>query len=292
VSKSDVATFAFALLSLREAGAALGGTVELHLTYDEEVGGEIGPRRLLAQGLSKPDFAIVPGFSYQVVTAHNGCLHLEVTVGGRSAHAALPKTGVDALRSATAILSVLYAENDSYDGTISHVPGIGSPSLTVGLIEGGVNTNVVPDRIIFRVDRRMIPEEQPAEVESRLRQLIGDAKGHPGISIEIRRVLLAAPMRPVAGTERLARIVAGHAKETIGQQIDICGVPLYADGRHYAAQGIPTVMYGAGPRSLLEANAHRADERVALNDLGKATKVIALSVAELLSHRTASCSKR
>ena len=80
------------------AGAPLRGTVELHFTYDEEAGGEIGPKWLLDAGIERPDLAICAGFSYAVVTAHNGCLHLEVEVRGRSAHAAMPSTGVDALR--------------------------------------------------------------------------------------------------------------------------------------------------------------------------------------------------
>ncbi|MCG8360322.1 MAG: peptidase M20, partial [Kiloniellales bacterium] len=46
--------------------------------------------------------------------------------------------------------------------------------------------------------------------------------------------------------------------------------------------GVPTIMYGAGPRSLLEANAHRADERVGLADLRKATEVVALTLVDLL----------
>src|SRR5271165_386276 len=95
VSKSDFATYAFALKALLEAGAPLGGTVELHLTYDEETGGAIGPGWLLAQGLTKPDYAVSAGFAYAVTVAHNGCLHLEITVRGRSAHAARPDTGVD-----------------------------------------------------------------------------------------------------------------------------------------------------------------------------------------------------
>ena len=68
----------------------------MHLTYDEEVGGEIGPRRLLEKGLSNPDLAISAGFSYAVTTAHNGCLHLEVVVRGRQGHAAMPERGVEA----------------------------------------------------------------------------------------------------------------------------------------------------------------------------------------------------
>ena len=61
------------------------------------------------------------------------------------------------------------------------------------------------------------------------------------------------------------------------------GVPLYTDARHYAAAGIPTVLYGAGPRTIEEANAHRADERLPLEDLFKATEVIALTLHDLLA---------
>ncbi len=100
VSKSDIATYAYALRALEACDAPLHGAVELHITYDEEAGGLIGPARLLAKGLTKPDYAISAGFSYSVVIAHNGCLHLEVRIEGRSAHAARPDTGVDALEAA------------------------------------------------------------------------------------------------------------------------------------------------------------------------------------------------
>ena len=175
VSKSDIATYAFAMLALEESSAALNGTVELHVTYDEEVGGEIGPRWILEQGLSKPDLAIGAGFSYAVVSAHNGCLHLEVDVLGRSAHAARPFTGIDALEAANSILSALYGWRGGLAARTSKIAGIGSPQMTIGLISGGVNTNVVPDRITFRLDRRMVPEEDPAEVEAELRAVIAKA---------------------------------------------------------------------------------------------------------------------
>ena len=59
------------------------------------------------------------------------------------------------------------------------------------------------------------------------------------------------------------------------------GVPLYTDARHYAARGIPCVLYGAGPRTLLEANAHNADENLRLSDLRAATKIVARAAAEI-----------
>jgi succinyl-diaminopimelate desuccinylase len=284
VSKSDFATYVWVLLALRASGAALRGTVELHLTYDEEAGGEIGPRWLLEQGISKPDLAIGAGFSYGVVTAHNGCLHLEVTLTGRSAHAARPFTGIDALEAATHVLGALYAWRKGLAARVSDVAGIGSPQLTIGLIEGGINTNVVPDRVVFRLDRRMIPEENPAEVEAELRGVIeAAARAFPAAGLHISRILLAAPLTPLPGAARLAGLLCAHASRVMGEPVGAVGVPLYTDARHYAAHGVPIALYGAGPRSIEEANAHRADERLFLDDLRKATEVVALTLRDLLS---------
>ena len=82
VSKSDFSTFTFAVRALEAVAKPAKGAVELHFTYDEEFGGELGPGWLLAQGLTKPDLMVAAGFSYEVVTAHNGCLQMEVTVHG------------------------------------------------------------------------------------------------------------------------------------------------------------------------------------------------------------------
>ncbi len=287
VSKSDFATYAYALLALETAmaaGARLSGTVELHLTYDEEAGGEIGPHWIIAAGISKPDLAIAAGFSYGVVTAHNGCLHLEVEVNGRSAHAAIPYTGVDALEIANECLSAIYAYRKTLAGRASTVPGIGTPQVTIGLIRGGINTNVVPDRVTFRLDRRIIPEERPADVEAELRTVIGCiAEKHPPATTIVRRILLAEPLSPLEGGRHLRELLCKHATHVMGEPVTAMGVPLYTDARHYSAAGIPVVLYGAGPHTIEEANAHRADERLPLDDLYKATEVVALTLFDLLS---------
>jgi succinyl-diaminopimelate desuccinylase len=284
VSKSDFATYAYALLALKSLGAPLAGAVELHLTYDEEAGGAIGPKWLLEQGLTEPDFAISAGFSYGIVTAHNGCLHLEALVSGKSAHAARPETGHDALEAAARVLAALYDHRKSLGHAHSAVPGITSPTLVVGLIRGGINTNVVPDAVTLRLDRRIIPEEDSAEVEGGLARLIRESVAHlPGIGCAVRRIMLAEPLQPVPGLERLVRPLQRNAEAVFGEPIATYGVPLYTDARHYAAAGIPTVLYGAGPRTLIEANAHAADERLPLADLCKATEVVALTLLDLLA---------
>lgn len=290
VSKSDFATYAFALRALVDAaerGVDLDGSVELHFTYDEEAGGAVGPAWLLANKLSAPDYAISAGFSYAITTAHNGCLHLEVDVLGVSGHAAEPERGVDALEAATAILAGLYAHRATYATTRSRIDGIGHPTLVVGLIEGGINTNVVPDRVTFRLDRRIIPEEDPSAVEAELRAVIANLSlASPRVRVAVRRVLVAAPFVPIAGQQTLVDAIALRGRDVFGESLPSRGVPIYTDARHYTAAGIPTVLYGAGPRTLAEANGHRADECLRLSDLHGATEVVALSLLDLLRPST------
>jgi acetylornithine deacetylase/succinyl-diaminopimelate desuccinylase family protein len=283
VSKSDFATYTFALRALEALGAPLKGGVELHFTYDEEFGGELGPCWLLKQNLTKPDLLIAAGFSYQVVTAHNGCLQMEVTVHGKMAHAAIPHTGVDALQGAVHILNALYDCNRRYQSVSSQVPGITHPYLNVGRIEGGTNTNVVPGKVVFKLDRRMIPEEDPAQVEAEIRSVIAQAGGEvPGIQVEIKRLLLARSLKPLAGNTALVEALQRHGEAVFGEPVPTSGTPLYTDVRLYCERGIPAVIYGAGPRTVLESNAKRADEHIELADLRRATRVVARTLLDLL----------
>ena len=284
VSKSDFATYTFALRALEALGAPLQGGVELHFTYDEEFGGELGPGWLLKHGLTQPDFLIAAGFSYQVVTAHNGCLQMEVTLHGLASHAAYPSTGIDALQATNKLLTALYAHNDVLRTRLSDVPGITHPYLNVGRIEGGSNTNVVPGKVVLKLDRRMIPEENPAEVEAEVRALIEQTVAQsPGVKLDIKRLLLAHSMKPLPGAAPLIAALQKHAQAVFGEAIPTSGTPLYTDVRLYTAQGIPAAIYGAGPRTVLESNAKRADEHLVLDDLKRATQVVARTLAELLA---------
>ncbi len=289
VSKCDIASFTFAIRALESLEEKLAGGVELHVTYDEEYGGEVGPDWLLKKGLTKPDLMIAAGFSYQVVVAHNGCLQLEVTVHGDMAHAAIPDSGTDALQGATHILNALYALNADYLRVSSGVEGITHPYLNVGQISGGTNTNVIPGKVLLRIDRRMIPEEDPAEVEAALRRTIEQAaasyqppRGGRQLRVDVRRILLARAMQPLPGNQPLVQAIQRHGQAVFGEKIPAVGTPLYTDVRLYVERGIPGVIYGAGPRTVRESNAKRADEHLVLEDLRRATKVIARALLDLL----------
>jgi acetylornithine deacetylase/succinyl-diaminopimelate desuccinylase-like protein len=292
VSKSDFATYTFALRALLALGAPLKGGVELHFTYDEEFGGELGPGWLLSNQITKPDLLIAAGFSYQVVTAHNGCLQLEVTLHGLASHAAYPHTGVDALQAANRLLTALYEHNRVLRTRRSQVAGITHPYLNVGRIEGGSNTNVVPGKVVIKLDRRMIPEEDAAAVEAEVRGLIeaavapvaegGGSEDTPGVRVEIKRLLLAQALKPLPGNAPLVAAIQRHGQAVFGEPIPESGTPLYTDVRLYGEHGVPAVIYGAGPRTVLESNAKRADEHLELADLRRATQVVARTLFDLL----------
>ena len=286
VSKSDFASFTFALRALdalAASGPPLRGAVELHFTYDEEFGGELGPGWLLEHRLTKPDLLIAAGFSYQVVTAHNGCLQMEVTLHGLASHAAYPETGLDALQAANKLLTALYAYNGVLRERRSGVEGISHPYLNVGRIEGGSNTNVVPGKVVLKLDRRMIPEEDAVAVEAEVRALIASAVAQsPGVRVEVKRLLLAHSLKPDPANAPLVAAIQQHGQAVFGEPIPTSGTPLYTDVRLYGAHGVPAVIYGAGPRTVLESNAKRADEHLVLSDLRGATKVIARTLFDLL----------
>jgi succinyl-diaminopimelate desuccinylase len=158
--------------------------------------------------------------------------------------------------------------------------------LNVGLISGGINTNVVPDECSIRVDRRLIPEEDFVAAETEFRELVHQAVSDiPGIKTEITKILHAKSFGPVPENIPLVQALAENWKSILKEngELPVHGVPLYTDARHFYAAGIPTIMFGVGPKVLEEANGHRADENIRLSDLQAATKIIACTLYDLLT---------
>ena len=130
----------------------------------------------------------------------------------------------------------------------------------------------------------MIPEENPVEVEADVRRVIAEAAArYPGISVEIKRLLMAHALQPLPGNAPLVNALQKHGEAIFGEPIPVSGTPLYTDVRLYGATGVPSAIYGAGPRTVLESNAKRADEHIVLEDLRRATKVVARTLFDMLA---------
>lgn len=285
ISKSDIVTYTFATMAIREFSERLSGKVSLAFTFDEEIGGLLGPKWLLDNNYISPDIAISAGLTHSIVNAHNGCLHLEVKLKGKSAHAAAPHTGIDALEAMTGVLQSIYDYRTDLNKIHSKVPGIESPTITVGMISGGIHTSVVPDEITIRIDRRLIPEEEGVEVEEEIHRLIEEkVKNYSGIEVEFKRILLAKSFGPTSAESSLVKTMGKNWKTIMDKELIVEGFPIFTDARLFAEANISTVLFGAGPRTFLEANGHRADEHVRIDDMINATKIVALTLYDLLSN--------
>ncbi|GAB5376314.1 MAG: hypothetical protein AcusKO_27760 [Acuticoccus sp.] len=269
-SKSDIAAY----VATAEALAAAGqdrGTLELHITADEESGGFLGPAFLLGQGLTAPDAVIAAGTSHQVIVGQQGVLHLEVVLRGRQAHASRPRDGRDALAAALPILAALEAERARL-----------AMPLTVTTLTAGRGVNVVADRARFTVDRRIDAEEDGEAIEAALCALIEGAHRGDEVELECRRILLAEPVTPTGPSQTLAATLSRHAAAAFAAQVPVVSAPVASGARHYAGAGIPTALYGVGPPIIGEGIDSAGDEWVALADLEKATLALSSALAELL----------
>jgi succinyl-diaminopimelate desuccinylase len=129
----------------------------------------------------------------------------------------------------------------------------------------------------------MIPEENPAEVEAEVRRVIADAAAAcAGVRVGIKRLLLAESWKPQTANAALVEALQRHAEQVFGEPIPTMGTPLYTDVRLYAAAGVACAIYGAGPRTVFESNAKRAAEHLVLDDLRRATRVVARTLLDLL----------
>lgn len=281
LAKSSIAAYTYALLALKDAGEPLPGAVEMHITFDGTSGGYVGPAWLLEQRMVAPDAVISAGYTYAVVTQHKGCLQLSVDL--RASGTGTPDNR-DALQAAHEVLGTLYALSRDYLKIRPRMFGVGAPAIVVGMIDGGRRPNLRPESITVRLGRYFLPEEDPKRIQRQLSTLIGKAvMTQKGVTCNVRPIHVDPPLRPVDGTERLARIVETHAAGVLGQTVPRRGVPFTTDARHYCGAGIPTVVFGAGPASVFNNQGRIADEHLALDDLRKGTEAVALAVASYLS---------
>lgn len=282
--KGHLAAQAFALMALMDVEAEIGGTVELHISFDGGQGGTLGAKWMLDEKIVGPDFAIVGGPSRSVAYKSTGKMILDAEVRGRTAPADAPGAGVDALEAATQSLTRLYQYRGGLPAHVSATPGIGSPTLVIEEIEGGSETGGVPDKVTFRIDRRIVPDEDVTQVETQLTNLIGTTISRvPGARARIRRSSLVHPMTGDDDLQRqLGAMIAWHLRAKLGEERMERGVAYDHEGSHYAAKRIPTVLYGAGPDDPIAAGMGGADEHVMLDDVRLATEILALSLADLL----------
>ena len=281
--KGDIAAYAWALRAIRETGRPLKGKAIIAATVDEESGGHLGTEFLLEKGYLNPDLAIVEGFTHHVMPASNGVIHMRITTVGVTSHAAFPEEGLNAIEKMVDVLKALQTYRDGLYSKQSSVQGIGHPTLNIGTIQGGEKTNIVPDQCTVTVDRRVLPEEEAKTVEKEIFNLLADLKKvDPILKVEANTELLADSWGPVDRNNSLIVSLCRNIREITGHEGYIKGIPGFNDGRFYYRRGIPVALYGAGPMDIKSGRTHSYNELLCIEDLIASTKIVALTIIDLL----------
>jgi succinyl-diaminopimelate desuccinylase len=270
--KGAVAAFLAAVEAVTRLKPRSPHRLALHLVSDEEALGGEGTGFLTAHRLVHADLAIVgEPTNLKPAIAAKGTLRGRIQVRGRAAHGATPNRGVNAIMHAAQLVERLSALKFH----VEH-PLVGRPTLNVGLIHGGVRTNVVPPLCTVEFDRRIVPGEKPAAVKRELAGVLADLRrAHPKFraTIEYGEIALPSEIPENAEVVRLA-CDAIHALE--GWRPRPIGLTGTTDARHLIGRaGIPTLILGPGDI----AQAHAADEFVRVEDLERAAAAYALTLA-------------
>jgi succinyl-diaminopimelate desuccinylase len=235
------------------AASAVPAALEIVLTAGEETGCE-GAIALVDAGLLSPRLAgllVAEPTENTAVVAHKGVLWLEVLARGRSAHGSMPELGDNAAyRLAAAALAL----RDRPTSSLRH-PMLGAPSLSVGTMRAGSNTNSVPDRAEATVDLRTLPGQSHAEELADVRRLLQEIADAP--LIEVSPILDLPGIDTSPSDPFVTSVLAAIAGVTGAQQAPGAATyftdasvltPRYGD--------VPTVVCGPGD----PAQAHQTDE--------------------------------
>ena len=241
--------------------------LHLALSFDEEVGCLGAPlilEDLKARGIT-PDYCIVgEPTNMKMVVAHKGIAIYRCRVHGKSAHSSLTAQGVNAISYASKLVGYVDTLADELsardDGdALFNVP---YSTLSVGTIEGGTATNIVPNLCEFTFDYRSLPHMTQDDILEPIQAKVAELSAQmqaraPETGIELLREVNVPAMTDKHSSE-LQALIAALTGDDERQKV------AYAtEGGQFTNAGIPTII--CGPGSIEQA--HKADEYVELREI-------------------------
>lgn len=217
----------------------------------------------------RPDAAIVAEpTELNVVTAHKGAVRWRLHTSGKAAHSSQPEAGENAVYAMAPVLQALEAYQRTATKEIAPHPLCGGATLSVGVISGGISVNTIPARCTIEIDRRLIPGETPDGGLQHVLKFLASQPNVPKHLIHEPPYLVGPPLSDVGNDAIAQQLLA--AVQTVSPSRKVIGVPFGTDAATFAANGVPSVVFGPG--SI--AQAHTADEWLELEQLENAISVL------------------
>ncbi len=236
--------------------------IQLLATCDEEHGFS-GARAAAERGL-RADFAVAgEPTGLRIVRAHKGVMRWKIKATGKASHSAYPELGQNAIYAmAKAVNRIASYASRLRNGRKHEL--LGSPSLSVGIINGGHTVNIVPDKCTIEIDRRLIPGETKESVLEAVTSLLN---GLP--SLEVEEPYLIAPSVNVDPSSEIVVALSRAVEDTLGEVV-VEGANYATDAGVFNEAGTPSVVFGPGDIK----DAHTSTESVDLSQVESATNIL------------------
>lgn len=217
---------------------------------------------------TKADFAVVAEpTNLNIVHAHKGVVRWNLLTAGRSCHSSAPEQGVNAIYRMGKLLVAIESYAAQLQAT-TRDPLLGPATISVGLIEGGVSVNTVPDRCKIAIDRRLISGENPEEQTTHFLTFLKD-KGGIDFPFELTAPSIRMPALSGQGSDEIQKLLGAAIDAERGQH-KTHSVPYGTDAATLAWGGVPSVVFGPGDI----AKAHTIDEWVPLDEVETASNIL------------------
>jgi acetylornithine deacetylase/succinyl-diaminopimelate desuccinylase family protein len=280
--KGGAAAIVSAAQAVLKAQLPLRGDIILTLVAGEETLSEEGTAYLLKGGYADADGVIIAESStlpsekgrpplLQIFIASRGMALFEITSEGKSVHAKVAPTGINAIEKMAKIIEAF--QNSKFEKHLGH-PLCGKPTFNVGLIQGGTSPNMVPDFCRITLNRNTIPGEKGEAVHQEITNIISDLQEKDkDLKATVKPLYNADPVE-ISENEEIVELLKGAIQSVIGTAPNIGGMIGTNDNRFFIKKGIPAVV--CGPGTIPQC--HAVDEYVEIEALLNATKVYALSM--------------
>lgn len=261
-TKAGLAAMIHAVASIHEEGLRPPCEVWLAAVVDEEFSFRGVVK--LCEGLTAHAALVAEPTGLRAVIASKGIIRWRIVVRGKAAHSGKPHLGVNAISHMARV--VLALEQDHHALAVKTHPLLGPATVNVGVIQGGVQVNTVPETCAIEIDRRLLPGETVGSVLAHYQLLLDALKqAHPTLDAQMEPPMLTdealatpADAAPVA--------VAADVLRQMGRDPTPCGVPFSSDATKLSRQGVPSIVIGPGSID----QAHAAVEYVEMAEVERA----------------------
>ena len=278
--KGSLAAMLLAMKLLKQKNVPLKGDVYLAAVVDEEHKYR-GVSHLLNQELRFDAGIVGEPTNLDILIAHKGCLRWRIITKGISVHSSEPEKGKNAICLMSEVIDALQKRLIPLCRKKSH-PLVGSPTLSVNIIQGGIQVNTIPDRCFIEIDRRIIPGENDQDVLKGVDEFLDELrKENPLLEVERENPFLTSPPMQINEDEEVVQALFKCAKDNKATEPKIRGGRFDSDAGKFVARGTPTPVFGPGDIT----QAHSENEWVEIKQVVQAAEIIAQTIITYQSMR-------